>query len=82
MVEQLGQVGRQGGGALGQQASGLCWRLAAGAPVAALQGGSSKAANGRVQGGKGMQRGVWVDPATQQVGNIAELDPGACACGR
>ena len=29
-----------------------------------------------------VQRGVWVDPAKQQVGNIAELDPGAYAFGR
>ena len=34
------------------------------------------------QGGKSVQLGVWVDPATQQVGNIAELDPGAYASGR
>ena len=30
----------------------------------------------------GEQRGVWVDPATQQVGSIAEQDPGAWAFGR
>ena len=34
------------------------------------------------QGGKSVPRGVWVDPAMQQVGNIAELDPGAFAFGR
>ena len=36
------------------------------------------------QGGRSAKRsrGVWVDPATQQVGNIAELDPGALAFGR
>ena len=36
------------------------------------------------QGGSNAKqsRGVWVDPATQQVGNIAELDPGAYAFGR
>ena len=30
----------------------------------------------------GEQRGVWVDPATQHVGSIAEHDPGAYAFGR
>ena len=37
---------------------------------------------GQRQGGNSTKRGVWVDPATQQVGNIAELDPGAFAFGR
>ena len=38
--------------------------------------------DGQRQGGDSTKRGVWVDPATQQVGNIAELDPGAFAFGR
>ena len=34
------------------------------------------------QGASSEQRGVWVDPATQLVGRIAESDPGAYAFGR
>ena len=37
---------------------------------------------GQRQGGNSTKRGVWVDPAADQLGNIAELDPGAFAFGR
>ena len=36
----------------------------------------------RETGKAGAQRGVWVDPATQHLGAIAEHDPGAYAFGR
>ena len=49
----------------------------AGGRAAGTQQGSSQE-----RGSKGVQRGVWVDPATQQVGDIARLDPGAYAFGR
>ena len=49
---------------------------AGGGPAGTQQGSSQE------RGSKGVQRGVWVDPATQQVGDIARLDPGAYAFGR
>ena len=36
----------------------------------------------RWQGEAREQQGVWVDPATQQLGRIAEIDPGAYAFGK
>ena len=48
-------------------------------------GGQAAAEQRRVNraiGKAGEQSGVWVDPATQHVGAIAEHDPGAYAFGR
>ena len=58
---------------------------AGGAPTGGVQGdGAAKQLRrgGQRQGGNSTKRGVWIDPAAVQLGNIAELDPGAFAFGR
>ena len=61
-----------GGGAEGARARGV---QGVGAAKQLRRGGQR-------QGGNSTKRGVWVDPAADQLGNIAELDPGAFAFGR
>ena len=67
--ESIGAAGGQGVGRGNSERPG-------GSAAGKRQGGSQGL------GSTGMQRGVWVDPVTQHVGNIAQLGPGAHASGR
>ena len=75
------ESGRRSGGRAGgaeERDSGII--RASGVQDVEAAGGSQR---GRQrQGASSEQRGVWVDPATQLVGRIAESDPGAYAFGR
>ena len=67
-------------GAVGVGGEGNSGEVISGEP-----GGQAVAEQRRVNraiGKAGEQRGVWVDPAKQHVGAIAEHDPGAYAFGR
>ena len=72
VASNCGATGVEGGGNSGGAILGELGEQAAAAQRRV--GTSSRTA--------GEQRGVWVDPATQQVGSIAEQDPGAWAFGR
>ena len=72
-----GGAGRGSVHGAGDQGAGRASSERTGSGAAGMQQGSSQ---GRSSGG--VQRGVWVDPREQQVGDIAQHDPGAFAFGR